>query len=114
MKIDINEINTIGAGLMRPEGVMVQKDGTVLTADARGQTARISPDGKTSFYGDVGGTPNGICIDREENCIIANIGNGQCQSPGKDGDHTVLMSEAKRKKMSCPNFPSPSGMPLAL
>ncbi|MBW2203873.1 MAG: SMP-30/gluconolactonase/LRE family protein, partial [Deltaproteobacteria bacterium] len=63
MKIGLNEINIIGSGLMRPEGVMVQNDGTVLAADARGQIARISPDGKTSFYGDVGGTPNGICLD---------------------------------------------------
>ncbi len=105
MKIDLNEFNTIGEGIMRPEGVMVQKDGTVLAADARGQIARISPDGKTSFYGDVGGIPNGICLDREGNCIIANIGNGQCQSLGKDGNHTVLMTEAEGKKMPSPNFP---------
>jgi len=36
MEIDLNKITTIGAGIMRPEGVMVQKDGTVLAADARG------------------------------------------------------------------------------
>ena len=45
MKIGLNEINIIGSGLMRPEGVMVQKDGTVLAADARGQIATINPDG---------------------------------------------------------------------
>ena len=40
MEIDLKEINNIGAGIMRPEGVVVQKDGTVLAADARGQIAR--------------------------------------------------------------------------
>ena len=105
MEIDLNEINTIGAGIMRPEGVVVQKDGTVLAADARGQIARISPDGETSFYGDVGGTPNGICLDGEGNCIIANIGNGRVQSLGRDGAHRVLMTEAKGKRMPTPNFP---------
>ncbi len=105
MEIDLNEINIIGAGIMRPEGVVVQNDGTVLAADARGQIARISPDGKTSFYGDVGGTPNGICLDGEGNCIIANIGNGRCQSLGRDGTHTVLMTEAKGKMITTPNFP---------
>ncbi len=105
MEIDLNEINTIGAGNMRPEGVVVQKDGTVLAADARGQIARISPDGETSFYGDVGGTPNGICLDGEGNCIIANIGNGRVQSLGRDGAHRVLMTEAKGKRMPTPNFP---------
>jgi len=105
MEIDLNEINTIGAGIMRPEGVVVQKDGTVLAADARGQIARISPDGETSFYGDVGGTPNGICLDGEGNCIIANIGNGRVQSLGRDGTHRVLMTEVKGKRMPTPNFP---------
>ena len=105
MKIGLNEINIIGSGLMRPEGVMVQNDGTVLAADARGQIARISPDGKTSFYGDVGGTPNGICLDDEGNCIIANIGNGRCQSLGRDGTHRVLVTEANGKKIPTPNFP---------
>mgnify|MGYP001556140931 CR=1 FL=1 len=69
MERDHNEINTIGAGIMRPEGVMVQKDGTVLAADARGQIAKIGPDGKTSFYGNVGGTPNGICLDGDPEMI---------------------------------------------
>jgi gluconolactonase len=104
-KTDPKEFNTIGAGIIRPEGVVVQRDGTVLTADARGQIAKISPDGKTSFYGDVGGTPNGICLDGEGNCIIANIGNGQCQSLGRDGTHTVLMTAANGKRIPTPNFP---------
>lgn len=105
MKIAPDDINVIGSGVIRPEGVMVQNDGTVLAADARGQIATIRPDGDTSFYGNVGGTPNGICLDEQGNCIIANIGNGQCQSLGRDGTHTVLMTEANGKRMPTPNFP---------
>ncbi|MCF8129162.1 MAG: SMP-30/gluconolactonase/LRE family protein, partial [Deltaproteobacteria bacterium] len=103
--IDPKAFKTIGAGIIRPEGVVVQRDGTVLTADVRGRIAKISADGKTSFYGDVGGTPNGICLDGEGNCIIANIGNGRCQSLGRDGTHTVLMTEATGKRIPTPNFP---------
>jgi hypothetical protein len=33
MKIDLNQVKTIGSGLLRPEGVMVLDDGTVMTAD---------------------------------------------------------------------------------
>jgi gluconolactonase len=105
MKIDLGKVNTIGTGIIRPEGVMVLKDGTVTAADARGQIARISPTGETSFYGDVGGAPNGICFDPQENCIIANIGNGQVQSLDPDGTHRVLMTEAGGKKTPSPNFP---------
>jgi gluconolactonase len=103
--MNISAVRTIGNGVMRPEGVMVLKDGTVLTADARGQCARIDRTGKTTFFGDVGGVPNGICVDREGNCIIANIGNGEVQCLSQDGRHRVLATEADGKGIPSPNFP---------
>jgi hypothetical protein len=39
--MSISELRTIGNSILRPEGVMVLKDGTILTPDARGQCARI-------------------------------------------------------------------------
>ncbi|HPC86024.1 MAG TPA: SMP-30/gluconolactonase/LRE family protein [Smithellaceae bacterium] len=105
MKIDIQQIRTIGGGLTRPEGVMALDDGSVRTADAHGRCARIDPDGRTTFFGRLGGLPNGICIDPDGNCIVANIGNGEVQSLSSDGRHTVLMTQAQGKRMSTPNFP---------
>lgn len=105
MKINIDQVKTTGDGLMRPEGVMVTDDGVIYAADARGRCARITKDGDTSFFGMLGGTPNGICIDEKGNCIVANIGNGEVQSLSGDGSHLVLMKEAQGKRMYTPNFP---------
>lgn len=105
MKIDLDQVQTIGAGIVRPEGVMALDDGTILTADGRGRCARISPEGETSFYGELEGLPNGICVDAQGNCIIANIGNGQVQSLAPDGTHEVLLTEADGKNVTSPNFP---------
>jgi len=105
MKIDLRQIQSLGSGLTRPEGVMALDDGGVRTADAHGRCARIDPDGRTTFFGQLGGLPNGICIDTDGNCIVANIGNGEVQSLSPDGKHAVLMTEAQGKKMSTPNFP---------
>jgi sugar lactone lactonase YvrE len=105
MKIDNPQIQTIGDGLTRPEGVMALDDGSVRTADAYGRCAAIEADGRTTFFGQLGGLPNGICIDLEGNCIVANIGNGEVQSLSPDGRHTVLMTEVQGKKMLTPNFP---------
>ncbi|MFA7178229.1 MAG: hypothetical protein WC114_13345, partial [Smithellaceae bacterium] len=80
MKIDLRQIQSLGSGLTRPEGVMALDDGGVRTADAHGRCARIDPDGRTTFFGQLGGLPNGICIDTDGNCIVANIGNGEVQS----------------------------------
>lgn len=105
--ISLNEVKTIGSGLVRPEGVMVTNDGTVWAADGRGGLARISPDGYTEIIGGLGGLPNGICFDRDGNCIIANIGNGEVQkiNPLREKTHTVLFIEADGKKTPAPNFP---------
>jgi gluconolactonase len=105
MKMDLSKVKTIGTGILRPEGVMTADDGTIYTADGRGQCARIEKSGKTSFFGELEGLPNGLCLDREGNCIVANIGNGQVQSLSPEGKHKVLMTEADGKRMVTPNFP---------
>ncbi len=84
---------------------MALDDGRLYAADGRGCCACVEADGRTVFWGDVGGVPNGICVDREGNCIIANIGNGEVQSLSADGRHTVLMTEAEGRRMYSPNFP---------
>jgi gluconolactonase len=105
MKIDIQQVKTIGQGLTRPEGVMAQDDGSVYTADGHGRCSRIDQNGRTTFFGNLGGLPNGICFDKNGNCIVANIGNGEVQSVSPSGNHVVLMTEAEGKRMFTPNFP---------
>lgn len=105
MKPDIQQVKTIGSGLIRPEGVMALDDGSIYCTDARGRCARIDKNGETSFFGAIGGLPNGICIDREGNCLVANIGNGEVQLLSPSGGHLVLMTEAGGRRMPTPNFP---------
>jgi gluconolactonase len=103
--MDISQVKTIGEGIIRPEGVMAMDDGTIFTADARGQCACIRPDGRTEFIGDLGGAPNGICIDRQGRIIVANIGNGEVQALSTDGRHEVWMTHADGRRIRAPNFP---------
>jgi sugar lactone lactonase YvrE len=105
MRIELSKVKTIGNGLLRPEGVMVADDGAIYTTDGRGQCSRIDRYGKTTFFGELGGLPNGVCLDIDGNCIVANIGNGELQSLSPDGGHKVLMTEAEGKRMYTPNFP---------
>ena len=105
MKIELEQVKMIGNGLLRPEGIMALDDGSLLAACALGCCSRIEKNGRTSFLGSLGGMPNGICLDKKGNCIIANIGNGEVQCLAPDGRHTVLMTEADGKPMPAPNFP---------
>jgi len=105
MKINLSEVQTTGQGIMRPEGVMALDDGSLYSADGRGQIAWIQRDGRTAFFGKLGGVPNGICLDDRGNCIVANIGNGQVQSLHPQGHHEVLLTEVEGMKITTPNFP---------
>jgi len=105
MGISIKDVKTTGSGLLRPEGVMSLDDGGLYTADGRGRCSHIESDGSTSFFGKLGGLPNGICVDKSGNCIIANIGNGEVQSLSISGESSVLMREAGGRRMHTPNFP---------
>jgi sugar lactone lactonase YvrE len=105
MAVEIASVKSIGTGLVRPEGVMALDDGTLIAADARGCCARIQHDGRVTLFGDLGGVPNGICIDPEDYVIVANIGNGQVQRLSTDGGHTVLLTHAGGRRMAAPNFP---------
>ena len=105
MKINLSEVQTTGQGIMRPEGVMALDDGSLYSADGRGQIAWIQRDGRTAFFGKIGGVPNGICLDDLGNCIVANIGNRQVQSLHPQGHHEVLLTEVEGMKITTPNFP---------
>ena len=85
MQLALSDITQFSHDLHRPEGAMAARDGTVWAADERGGCARITPDGEHTLVGDLGGMPNGICIDKNGDIIVANIGNGQVQRlhPGR-------------------------------
>ena len=105
MQLSLSDITQFSHDLHRPEGAMATRDGIVWAADERGGCARIMPDGEHALVGDLGGMPNGICIDTNGDIIVANIGNGQVQRLHPDGSHEVLATHADGRALKAPNFP---------
>lgn len=104
MKIEIEDVRVTGNNLIRPAGVMAADDGAIFATDAKGCCSRTGKGG-TAFFGTLGGTPNGLCLDKKGNCIIANIGNGQVQSLSLDGTQQVLLDGDQGSRMYIPNYP---------
>ena len=70
IRIELAAIGRIGRDLQGCEGVMVARDGTIWAADGRFVCTRIAADGsREERVGDLGGQPNGICLDAEGRII---------------------------------------------
>jgi sugar lactone lactonase YvrE len=105
LEIKLNQLEKFGRDLVRPEGVMALKDGTVWTSHGEGHCTRIASDGSQRVVGELGGEPNGICIDRDGSVIIANIGNGKVQRLFDDGRSELITDSMDGRPMPTPNFP---------
>jgi sugar lactone lactonase YvrE len=105
MHIRLEDVDLFSSDLSRPEGVMVARDGTVWAAHKAGACTRIAPDGQGEQVGGLGGEPNGICLDRQNNVIVANIGGGCVQRLFADGRHETIADSAAGRAMTTPNFP---------
>jgi sugar lactone lactonase YvrE len=106
MRIALEDVRLLGRNLQRCEGVMCARDGTVWAADGRGGCTRLAPDGShEALVGQVGGEPNGICLDREGRIVIANLAGAVQRLDPRTGRHEVLATEASGRPTPSPNFP---------
>jgi gluconolactonase len=89
----IEGLAPVGRGIVRPEDIVVARDGTVWASDKASAAARILPDGTLVRRGAAGGEPNGLKIDpRDGSIVIANLDLGVIQRlrPETGAIETVL------------------------
>ncbi len=122
-QVDRASIRTIGRDLQRPECILVERDGTLWAADARGGVMRIAPDGSqqlvtpyvevpsmgaTSFENRYvqaqGSLPNGLAIASNGDFIIANWGTDAVERMTRDGDLRTLYTEIDGQPLGKANF----------
>jgi streptogramin lyase len=79
--IDLDHVEKIGSGLVRPECVLATAAGDLYAADWRGGVSHIHPDGTQDLYvgttSDLpeGARPNGIALEPDGSFLFANLGN---------------------------------------
>lgn len=115
--VDVAALRTIGTQLQRPECILAQRDGSLLTADARGGIVHIDASGEqklvlpanvdASAIGDgltSGSLPNGLALDAQGNVIIANIGTDRVERLMRSGEMRVLLDKIDGRPMGKVNF----------
>ncbi len=102
--LSLDQVGQVGTDLSRPECVLAQADGTLWVSDDRSGVLRIGPDGTQGRIGRVGGTPNGIAMDRDGSFMVANIESGLVQRLRRDGTHETVLSEIDGQPLGAVNF----------
>ena len=123
-QLDRDAIRTIGHGLQRPECILAERDGTLWTADARGDVMRIASDGsqhlvtpavertadeaasfEDRYVQAQGSLPNGLAFAANGNFIIANWGTDALEVMSRDGTLRTLYTEIDGQPLGKANFP---------
>lgn len=105
--IPLSSCRKFGLGLLRPEDVVVSREGAVWASDKASACAQILPDGSLRRVGGLGeGCPNGINMDAAGRIIIANFEAGPVQrlNPATGGVE-VLCAEVQGHKLTAANYP---------
>ncbi|WP_270936391.1 SMP-30/gluconolactonase/LRE family protein [Falsiroseomonas oryzae] len=101
--MDLADVTFHGSGLVRPESVLVAKDGSVFTADFRGGVAALAPDGShrliAGHTADLpqGLKPNGIAFEPDGSFLLAHLGaeEGGVFRLARNGQVTPLLREVE-------------------
>jgi gluconolactonase len=104
--IPLSTLRKTGLGLVRPEDVVVSRDGRVWASDQASACAEILPDGSLRRVGKAGGAPNGINMDLEGRIVIANFTDGPLQRLDTvTGEVTTILTDIDGVKVSHSNYP---------
>jgi gluconolactonase len=104
-RLELSDLTYTGHDLVRPESVLAQPNGMLLTSDGRGGVTRINPDGSQQFLGGLGGNePNGLAMTDDGSLFVANLGLGKVQKLHPDGHVEDLLTEVDGVSITTPNF----------
>ena len=109
MRIGLDRVSFLGAGLHRPECVLATAGGRVFASDWDGGVAAVSPDGTVTRYLARAGPelkPNGIALRPDGSFLIAHLGadRGGVFHLRRDGALAPLITEVEGTALPPTNF----------
>ncbi len=107
--IDLDDVEFLGAGLVRPECVLCTKAGALFVSDWDGGVTRIGPDGgqqRILAPASAGLRPNGIALSRDGSFLIAHLGDteGGVFRLRRDGGLEPVLIEVAGEALPPTNF----------
>src|SRR5579863_6875214 len=102
----VSAVEVFGRGVMKAEGVVVDKDHNVYGGGRNGVMYKVTPDGKASELATLpaGSIPNGVTMDRNGDLIYCDLGKEAVVRLTRDGKTSLVADQVGGLHLSLPNF----------
>ena len=103
-----DQVEDFGHGVLKAEGVAVDKDGFVYGGGRNGLIYKVSPDGEVNTLCTLpeGSIPNGITLDRNGDIIYCDLGKQGVFRVTQSGRVSMIADRVGDVKLTLPNFAS--------
>src|SRR5215471_3995629 len=102
----LDAVEIFGKGVLKAEGVVIDKEGNVYGGGRNGIIYRVSPDGKVSELTALpsGSIPSGITMDRQGNLVYCDLGKKAMMRVTQSGQVSMIADRVGTVVLTLPNF----------
>jgi gluconolactonase len=100
------QLKRFGIGVLRSEGIVVDREGFVYGGGWAGIIYRVDPDGNVEEIATLpsGSVPSGITLDRNGDLIICDVGKAAVIRMTKSGKISLIADQVEDIRLTTPNF----------
>jgi len=104
----LDMVEIFGKGVLKSEGVVVDKEGNVYGGGRNGIIYKVSPEGQVSelITLPAGSMPNGIAMDRQGNFVYCDLGKKAMMRVTQSGQVSLIADRVDTLALTLPNFAS--------
>ena len=104
--IPTTNVENFGTGVLRAEGVVVDRDGSVWGGGRNGKVYKVTPDDVVHEVAQLPdrAIPNGVTLDRAGNFVYCDLRHKAVMRCGPDGKVSMIADRAGDLALSIPNF----------
>jgi sugar lactone lactonase YvrE len=104
----INDVEIFGRGVLKSEGVVIDKDNNVYGGGRNGVMYKVNPAGQVSELCTLpaGSIPNGVTMDRQGNLVYCDLGKKAMMRVTQSGEVSMIADRVGDLALTLPNFAS--------
>ena len=104
----VDAVEIFGKGVMKAEGVVIDKAGNAWGGGRNGTVYKVSPEGKVQEVAQLpsGSIPNGVTLDRAGNFVYCDLGKKAMMRLSPDGKVSMIADRVGTVTLTLPNFAS--------